>query len=488
MSIKKEYQAAMAKVTPRDDWQQATLQRLAAERKALEASGGKTPKAPVAFIKKPIFYKRILPLAGAAAALLFLAVPALRGAGVYSGGVPEAAAQSSAANEHAPNRVAGDADGGNGMPRAALFSEPDLYEASQDTLPEADMKKDADSAPISPLSLPALLSLPDDFLYRTSNTNQIASANPTYNLPAGQLPTVLPVWQAPNYDDTTLLDGYLERAADALDYGLFIDESLSIDGASPRRTGFLMDRQLWNPDRSVLLQNNAKRWRIEAEGANLYLYPVAAADGAVPQTDLQKLAELDSTALATFGALADFSYPAYQAAAAHMDYSGEVSYPATSHFYYERGSAGDDIALQLEHYCFNRLYSRYNAQGGLVALRFTMPPLGRVQGNYPLRSLGSALKDGVSLLNESFEGSRLLQSEVTKANIVAWQLDYALDEQAGVFYPVYSFTAKLPQPTGKNADGYALYLQYSVPALSEGYLEAAPAQLDGLRSALAALQ
>ena len=95
----KDYQSAMDKVAPSEDWKAATLQKMAAARAQQER--------PKAAPRLRVAKKVGIPLA-AAAAVALLAVPAALQSGLFasSGGaaVPSAALYSAAAyNETAPN-------------------------------------------------------------------------------------------------------------------------------------------------------------------------------------------------------------------------------------------------------------------------------------------------------------------------------------------------------------------------------------------------
>lgn len=477
MTNKEQYQHAMAKVSPSADWIAATQQRIASERFAGQNAAPAKADAPAAAQKPPLYWKRFAPYAAAAAALVLIAVPVLRQTGaqnsaefsLFSAGEPQLSAKAADNSVMASDAVAEQFDA------AAPASAPAA----------ADAGKGAES-PALPLVLPVALSLPDQQPLRASNITQLFSANPTYRLDSAQLPTTLPVYFLPS--DATAHSqaaSYLERAADAMGCGLYLEDGLLL-GNDHSASGFLMDSAHWNPEQSILTQGQAKQWRAEADGYTLSLYPAAAIEAATAPSNLQQIKAFDAEALAQYGGLLSLSYPAYQPPIANMGYSGEVTYLDGSHFYYERGNAEDDIATQLKHYCFQRLLAGYDASGTLLSLQYQLLPQG-TSAQYPLRSLQNALKAGVEAVNAALDGQSLLADSVTAADVVAWQLEYATDTTAGVVYPVYTFTAAVTPTTDATVNGYDVYIQYSVPALAMAYRNEADAQLSILTNCLQAI-
>lgn len=482
MTNKEQYQNAMAKISPSADFAAIMQEKLAVERLAMQASADTdAPQAPKPATKgkAPIHWKRIAPFAAVAAAVMLVAVPVLRQSytqnnatefALFSGGDPLLTAQ---APQSAPAYAQSDDDA-----VAGSFAEP---EAAYD---KAATAKSNDSAALVSFSVPKVLSLPGQQPMRASNVTQLASANPTYNLASSQLPETLPVYEMPaGAEGRTLAASYLERAADGMGYGLYLEDGL-LSGESALASGFLMNSARWNPEQSILTQTKAKEWYATAEGYTLTLYPIAQNEPA-EQTSLQQIKALDAQALTNFGALLNLSYPAYQTPIASMSYSGAVQYLSGSHFYYERGNAEDDIATQLQHYSFQRLYVSYDANGNLASLQYHLMPLGNAV-QYPLRSLTNALKDGVDAINQALDGQNLLVDFVTAADVVAWQIDYALDETSQICYPVYTFTAAVTPTASANVNGYGVYIQYSVPALASVYRNEGEASLSGLTDSLRA--
>ena len=295
----KDYQSAMDKVAPSEDWKAATLQKMAAARAQQER--------PKAAPRLRVAKKVGIPLA-AAAAVALLAVPAALQSGLFasSGGaaVPSAALYNAAAyNETAPDTArTEDALQDEAQQKSAAPAVRDFDLGEYEGLPVLVLGDDSDG-------------MGGGVTFVVESLDDIRGNNPTWNISANQLPATLPVWHAQSGEHAGPLTGLLERTADALDLPLVLDEEEEAPTGYPSPDlwpysafGDLMDPEHWDPERPLYEQEDpskAKVWSVSALGTAVSGYR----DGEGGSEDYQAG---DDAALAMFGELAGIENLGYE--------------------------------------------------------------------------------------------------------------------------------------------------------------------------------
>ena len=450
----KDYQSAMDKVAPSEDWKAATLQKMAAARAQQERPKA-TPRLRVA--------KKVgVPLA-AAAAVALMAVPAALQSGLFA------------------------SSGGAAAPSAALYSAAAQDEAatSEAAMAEENMQDgmQAKGAPAAPRDfdlgeyegLPVLV-LGDDsggmgggVTFVAERLDDVRGNNPTWNITANQLPATLPVWHAQSGEHAGPLTGLLDRTADALDLPLVLDEEEEAPTGYPSPDlwpysafGDLMDPEHWDPERPLYEQEDpskAKVWSVSASGTTVTGYR----DGEGESEDYQAG---DDAALALFGELAGIETPGYELCT-DVNYYGEEN--CFQHFCFEAGGA--TVTERLLNYSFRRVKGNLDGTGELCHFNLTFPPESETLGDYPLRTPEEA-KAALQVILDEEQASGMREYDLSVEQVEGWQLEYAQSSMNPYIQPVYRFWLKTdltPEDAFyENAEGN-VYVSYTVSALPEGY-------------------
>ena len=451
----KDYQSAMDKVAPSEDWKAATLQKMAAARAQQE----RLKAAPRLRVAKKVG----VPLA-AAAAVALLAVPAALQSGLFA------------------------AYGGTAAPSAALYRAAAYNETASDTARTEDALQDeAQQKSAAPAvrdfdlgeyeGLPVLV-LGDDsagmgggVTFVAERLDDIRGNNPTWNITANQLPATLPVWHAQSGGNAAPLTGLLERTADALGLPLVLDEEEEAPTGYPSPDlwpysafGDLMDPEHWDPERPLYEQEDpskAKVWSVSASGTTVTGYRDGEGTLSDPRAG-------DEAALAPFGELAGIENPAHQHTLT-TGYDGQVRWNVSGHFYYEAG--GDTVAQRLLNYSFRRVSGTVDSTGALRSFSLTLPPETEQVGDYPLRTPEEA-KAALQVILDEEQASGMREYDLSVEQVEGWQLEYAQSSMNPYIQPVYRFWLKTdltPEDAFyENAEGN-VYVSYTVSALPEGY-------------------
>lgn len=451
----KDYQSAMDKVAPSEDWKAATLQKMAAARAQQER--------PKAAPRLRVAKKVGIPLA-AAAAVALLAVPAALQSGLFasSGGaaVPSAALYSAAAyNETAPDTArTEDALQDEAQQKSAAPAVRDFDLGEYEGLPVLVLGDDSDG-------------MGGGVTFVVESLDDIRGNNPTWNISANQLPATLPVWHAQSGEHAGPLTGLLDRTADALDLPLVLDEEEEAPTGYPSPNlwpysafGDLMDPEHWGPERPLYEQEDpskAKVWNISASGTTVNAFRTGDGESENPRAG-------DDAALALFGELAGIENPAHQRTLT-TGYDGQVRWNVSGHFYYEAG--GGTVAQRLFNYSFRRVSGTVDSTGALRSFSLTLPPETEQVGDYPLRTPEEAKAALQAILDEE-QASGMRKYDLSAEQVEGWQLEYAQSSMNPYIQPVYRFWLKTdltPEDAFyENAEGN-VYVSYTVSALPEGY-------------------
>lgn len=451
----KDYQSAMDKVAPSEDWKAATLQKMAATRAQQER--------PKAAPRLRVAKKVGIPLA-AAAAVALLAVPAALQSGLFasSGGaaVPSAALYSAAAyNETAPDTArTEDALQDEAQQKSAAPAVRDFDLGEYEGLPVLVLGDDSDG-------------MGGGVTFVAESLDDIRGNNPTWNISANQLPATLPVWHAQSGEHAGPLTGLLERTADALDLPLVLDEEEEAPTGYPSPDlwpysafGDLMDPEHWDPERPLYEQEDpskAKVWSVSALGTTVNAFRTGDGESENPRAG-------DEAALALFGELAGIENPAHQHTLT-TGYDGQVRWNVSGYFYYEAGD--DTVAQRLFNYSFRRVSGTVDSTGALRSFSLTLPPETEQVGDYPLRTPEEA-KAALQVILDEEQASGMRKYDLSVEQVEGWQLEYAQSSMNPYIQPVYRFWLKTdltPEDAFyENAEGN-VYVSYTVSALPEGY-------------------
>lgn len=449
----KDYQSAMDKVAPSEDWKAATLQKMAAARAQQE----KPKAAPRLRVAKKVG----VPLA-AAAAVALLAVPAAVQSGLFA------------------------SSGGTAAPSTALYSAAAYNETAPETArtedalqDEAQQKSAAPSVRDFDLGeyegLPVLV-LGDDsagmgggVTFVAESLDDIRGSNPTWNITADQLPATLPVWHAQSGEHAAPLTDLLNLAAEAFGLPLVQDETKEAPTGYPspdlwpyNLSGDLMDPEHWDPELPLYEQENpskAKVWSVSASGTTVSGYR----DGEGESEDHRAG---DEATLALFGELSGIETPGYELCT-DVNYYGEAN--CFEHFFFEAGGA--TVTERLLNYSFRRVSGAVDSTGALRSFSLTLPPETQQVGDYPLRTPEEAKAALQAVLDEE-QASGMREYDLSLEQVEGWQLEYAQSSMNPYIQPVYRFWLKTdltPEDAFyENAEGN-VYVSYTVSALPEGY-------------------
>lgn len=449
----KDYQSAMDKVAPSEDWKTATLQKMAAARAQQER--------PKAAPRLRVAKKVGVPLA-AAAAVALMAVPAALQSGLFA------------------------SSGGTAAPSAALYSAAAYNETAPDTARTEDALQDeAQQKSAAPAvrdfdlgeyeGLPVLV-LGDDsagmgggVTFVAERLDDIRGNNPTWNITANQLPATLPVWYAQNGEHAGPLAGLLNATAEALGLPLVQDEAEEAPTGYPspelwpyNLSGSLMDPDHWEPELPLHEQldpSKAKAWNVSASGTTVNAFRDGDGTLGDPRAG-------DEAALALFGELAGIETPGYELCT-DINYYGDEN--CFQHFCFEAGGA--TVTERLLNYSFRRVKGNLDGTGELCHFNLTFPPESETVGDYPLRTPEEAKAALQTVLDEE-QASGMREYDLSVEQVEGWQLEYAQSSMNPYIQPVYRFWLKTdltPEDAFyENAEGN-VYVSYTVSALPEGY-------------------
>ena len=448
----KDYQSAMDKVAPSEEWKAATLEKLAAARAEQKKT---TPPLRVA--------KRFAPQLAAAAAVVLLAVPvALRN------GLPFAGS------------TGGTAQDGASAPAVAEYSLNAAPRAETGAAEGSTQEKLADP-PVRDFDLGEYQGLPvlvlgDDsagmgggVTFVAESLEDLRGNNPTWNITAAELPATLPVWHAQSGEHAGPLAGLLDLAAEALGLPLVQDEAEEAPTGYPSPDlwpcslfGSLMDPDHWDPARPLYEQEDpskAKVWSVSALGTTASGYRDGEGESADPRAG-------DEAALALFGELAGIEQPGYQLCTT-IGRDGSVSY--LEHFCFEAG--GDTAAQRLFNYSFRRASGTVDSTGALRNFSLTLPPETEQVGDYPLRTPEEAM-EALEAILAGEQASGMREYDLSAEQVEGWQLEYAESSMNPYIQPVYRFWLKTdltPEDAFYEGVEGNVYVSYTVSALPEGY-------------------
>lgn len=450
----KDYQSAMDKVAPSEDWKAATLQKMAAARAQQEKT---TPPLRVA--------KRFAPQLAAAAVLALLVAPAavryLAPFAAGSGGTAQDAASSPAVAEYSLN-AAPRAEGETGS----------TQEGTQDKRAEPPVRN-FDLGEYQ--GLPVLV-LGDDSggmgggaTFVAERLDDIRGNNPTWNITANQLPATLPVWHAQSGGNAAPLAGLLNATAEALGLPLVQDEAEEAPTGYPspdlwpyNLSGSLMDPDHWEPERPLHEQldpSKAKAWNVSASGTTVNAFRDGDGTLGDPRAG-------DEAALALFGELAGIETPGYELCT-DVNYYGDEN--CFQHFCFEAGGA--TVTERLLNYSFRRVKGNLDGTGELCHFNLTFPPESETVGDYPLRTPEEA-KAALQVILDEEQASGMREYDLSVEQVEGWQLEYVQSSMNPYIQPVYRFWLKTdltPEDAFyENAEG-SVYVSYTVSALPEGY-------------------
>lgn len=449
----KDYQSAMDKVAPSEDWKAATLQKMAAARAQQER--------PKAAPRLRVAKKVGVPLA-AAAAVALLAVPAALQSGLFA------------------------SSGGTAAPSAALYSAAAYNETAPDTARTEDALQDeAQQKSAAPAvrdfdlgeyeGLPVLV-LGDDsagmgggVTFVAERLDDIRGNNPTWNITANQLPATLPVWHAQSGEHAGPLTGLLNATAEALGLPLVQDEAEEAPTGYPspelwpyNLSGSLMDPDHWEPELPLHEQldpSKAKAWNVSASGTTVNAFRDGDGTLGDPRAG-------DEAALALFGELAGIETPGYELCT-DVNYYGEEN--CFQHFCFEAGGA--TVTERLLNYSFRRVKGNLDGTGELCHFNLTFPPESETVGDYPLRTPEEAKAALQTVLDEE-QASGMREYDLSAEQAEGWQLEYAQSSMNPYIQPVYRFWLKTdltPEEAFYENAGGNVYVSYTVSALPEGY-------------------
>lgn len=486
------YKSAMDKITPSDRWQQDTLQKLAEARAQMAAEAeNPTPK------KKTIpFAKRAVPVVAAAAVLAVLVVPAaLRLPSTDKGLASVAAFDSEAAPEalESMNEAAAAAEGSAPKAPVTLFrnaaafplkagEQVSLRPQDADPCPEsAEEPSSLQSTMV--VKLPAVQLYQDKasclphLVYTISSLEDTATQNPTWNLPADQLPQTLPVWQAhAGPENGKLLSARMEKAAELLGLVYLPDaeEELPKDYPTPElwpelASGSLMDPELYDPELELFRQpEGALVWKVQARQNALSLFGNSSRPKPEENPDFER--EAVRSALETFAPLLGTDTLAYSA--------GEPD------FWYAPGLAEDTISQKLLDYSFRRLeVSGAYENGDAEFLTVSALPSSPLLGQYPLLSLEDA-KAALEKQMQQYPPLAILADSteqkienLSSDDVIAWEIQYFEDFLSPAILPFYHFVVKVPVEASELFAPSEEPIAETDLAVAEYYISAVPEEL-----------
>lgn len=486
------YKSAMDKITPSEHWQQDTLQKLA-EARAQMAAEAENP-APK---KKTIpFAKRAVPVVAAAAVMAVLVVPAaMRLPQGGKSGELAAAFDSKAAPEalESMNEAAAAAEDSGEPAPATLFRNAAAFPLEAGEMVSL-RPQDTDPCPESaeepgPLQSAKTVKLPavqfyqdkdsavPHLVYTIRSLEDAATQNPTWNLPADQLPQALPVWQAhAGPENGRLLAARMEKAAELLGLVYLPDaeEPLPKDYPNPElwpelACGSLMDPALYDPEQALSRQpEGALVWKVQARQNALSLFGNSSRPKPEENPDFER--EAVRRSLETFGPMLGTDTLAYS--------------PGQTDFWYDPGLAEDDIGQKLLDYSFRRLeVSGAYENGDSEFLTVSSMPSSPLLGQYPLLSLEDAKAALETKMQQNpplaiFADSPEQKIEnLSSDDVIAWEIEYFEDFLSPTILPLYHFVVKVPVEASELAAQSGEAISETDLAVADYYISALPKEL-----------
>ncbi len=418
------YKSAMDKITPSPEWEADTLKKLEQARKQMQSEPAAPKKNTVSFKKRTL-----LPLA-AAAALALAAIPAARML-PHSGS--ELAMESAAADQALLPETAAATEGApfalRSMPQDPELCANELISVAQthpDPCPEADVERKAcDAAPLPKITLYSD-SAPGSSLY--TQLSELEDCNPTWNLPAEQLPRELPVWAAQNSD---VLAARMQRTADTLGLTLAMDE--------PQARPDQLSGRLLNKDGTLV-------WELSSQKNQLIFR--APGQSAQPSADPALIRQAVHSALETFAPLLNTETLAYSPAPDGFD------------FWFDPSLAEDSLEARLLDFSFRRMSVSVGETGEPDKITLSLDPDTSLLGRYPLKTLDEAKAELTQLLASpqderahlyyDFDTESEQSYPLTINDLVGWRLQYDEGSLCPDLLPVYEFSVKVPDEVARN--------------------------------------
>lgn len=463
MKNHEEYQNAMGRIAPSQEWKTDTLQKM----RRIRQQTNDPQKV------HPSIRQRWIPVA-AAAAVAVLLVP---GAVHLSRGVP----------------LEGGQAGARAVQETAEVQPQDLCRESapmkEDRVNDENGSKMGENTEDMVHGLPVLTwedQTESDGGKKTvlaKNPADLEDGNPTYNLPQDQLPQALPVWYAPcgpEYGKALLEQ--MQKTAESMNLLMQAEPIEERPNGVPESCwpfavrGVLLDTD-GDPSLAADLQPEKIRWKLEANGAQVALTKQKATltvENAVEEYRSAALSkEADAQAVQQFGELAGIHNPVHSSTPV-VNPDGSIGYPGFSHFYYEAESQAS-IETKLKDYCFKRVSGSANQDGELHTVLLTMPPNTPQAGVYPLRSLQEA-KDALDKMIQADRKNGVLDYELSTQDLVSWKLEYDQYWTNPWIQPIYVFTLEVPMTPKQmqyefaGSEAYHVYVNYRVSAVRPEYL------------------
>ena len=276
----------------------------------------------------------------------------------------------------------------------------------------------------------------------------LAGANPTYDLPAGELPTELPVYAVP--DGEAEMRAALEDTAAKLGGTL---EAFSYDTSGPPDTAYYSPYASGKADGvSYSLNGQEVHFYRYEQGDNLLAAPKGLSGEALYRYFYDH-----------FGAkFVTLENPVFESTG---DYNIYKEYSTAISAFYEAGSASDTLAQKLYNYSFRRIQLSA-PEGDLTAVTFPLEP--QVLGTYALRTLDDA--KGALMAGEAWIGGTQGGYDGGAVNILHWEITYYRSRLMDTIQPVYCFLIDSPDGEAPffddgDPEGYKSVTYAYVPAL-----------------------
>ena len=481
MTNHEQYQQAMNKITPSEEWKADTLAKMALARAEQERR---------AVPRLRLSPKKWVPLAAAAAFALVMVPAVMRGgtsdAALEMGNQKAGEAMQSSAVVYAvpeePENARRGAVGGMAPAEAELQDEDGLTAPPEAPVEAFDR--------MAEYPMPVLTYGPQDagfggaVKFVARSPEELADGNPTRGLPQAELPAELPVWYAPCGEaDSAVLYDRLDQAAEHLGLPLYTDpqepmpQDSNPDCWPSQIQGVLTDAPDYDPAKRRNEQWDKIDWEVSAEASGLTL--VSGKSNSIGSDESQYSSEepnrqADGLALEQFGALAGISNPVYFIRPSHNN-DGTLSYEWFNHYFYEGGSPEDDLSRRLLNYSFVRVSGGLLADGTLERARVSAMPQTPLAGWYPLRTMEEAATTALARRLEADRQDQLIPEALTIRDIVDWQVEYESSRANPWIQPAYCFTLRTSLTPEEafyelpDSEGYQVYVQYRVSALPEEY-------------------
>lgn len=429
------YKSAMDKITPSPEWETDTLKKLAQARKEMEQQSAAPKKKTVSFKKRTV-----LPLA-AAAAVALIAIPSAhllprteQALDAEAAIAEEAPLMSAAAQNAAPAAEGAPSPLRSVQPGPELEAGESISVAAGHPAPCPETAVEADEFKTT---------LPKVAFYQDAERNvggerlysqlwELDNLNPTWNLPADQLPKELPVWSShAGQERISLLKSQMQRAADALGLTLAADEAEPCPADYPRP-------DLW-PNRltgRLLDAEGNTVWQLESVQNKLIFD--APHKISKDSSDSSLIRRAVYRALGCFGTLLNTDT---------LTYSSDANGFA---FWFDPGLGNDPLQTKLLDFSFRRMEVAVGETGEANHMVLSLDPSSAKRGVYPLKPLDEAKAELAELLAlpqaehpDTDAGSQRSVS-LSAEDVVGWRIEYFENTLSPDLLPVYEFLVKLP--------------------------------------------